>query len=548
MNSLAVIVSAMGIAVGLNILCRRFDIPQIIGYILTGTIIVYGFDLQSAKDSHDLHHVAEFGIVFLMFMIGLEFSADKVESMKREVLMYGHTQMTLTTLIFFLFTHYALDIDLKTSIIIASAIALSSTAIVLKSFKDSGQLPAPTGKNVLGILIFQDIAVIPILLLITLLSASDMPVATLIIKTVVSAVFILFILFYPGKWLINRLLKLAADTQLDEIFVGTMLFIVIGTSMIVFETGFSYSLGAFIAGMIIAETRYKYQAEADLAHFRDLFLGLFFVTVGMQVDVSFLFEHFFHILLILAGIMVVKFIIIYRIIKLFQDTERGLRTGVALAQVGEFSFAIFEIARSNALLDPFIHQMMVLVVIFSMILTPFMLKKTALICNMFVKEKIPVFEELDNQGSEHVVVCGYGSFGQHVVKNLKESEIPYLAVDNDMSRVENGLKIGDNVIYGNVTQGSIMDKLKIENAASVIVAIDDIHKTRLICESILKRCQFSNIIVKVDNEEDIMEICDLDIHRIINEKIEIAKMLAEAASYCDLPYARETRVCNIKEY
>ncbi len=531
-----IIISAMGIAVFLNIIAKKFDIPVIIGYIATGTIILYLFDLSGAAKSYELTHIAEFGIVFLMFMIGLEFSADKIKSLRQEVLLFGSLQVVISALIFFVLTRYLFGIDVKTSVIISCAFALSSTAIVLKSLNESKEIHTPYGKNVLGILIFQDIAVIPILLLITLLADSSKTVTELLTNTAIQAVIVLFLLFVPGKRVINYLLKISANTKMDEIFVGMILFIVIGTSMLVGLFGFSYSLGAFIAGMIIAETKYKYQVEADLVHFRDLFLGFFFVTVGMQVDIFHLFENFALIFQILIGILLLKTLIIYAIIRFFKDAENSLQTAISLSQVGEFSFAIFALSFAHGIIEDSIQKTLILVVIFSMILTPFILKNIHKLTSIFVNEKELNPEKLNKYLSDlrdHVIVCGYGTFGSEVVGYLKSYDIKYIAVDYNLRNVERGIKKGDNVFFGNVSLSGIMEKLHVEDSVAVIIAINDTEKIRVVSEKIVERAKNCNIIVKVSSDHEENLVKNLKVYKTINEKKEVAKILAQSAISCE---------------
>lgn len=484
-----------------------------------------------------MSHIAEFGIVFLMFMIGLEFSFDKIKAMRQEVLIFGTLQILVSWVIFYLVSHYFFGIERKVALIVSAAFSLSSTAIVLKSFNETHETHTSYGRNSVGILIMQDIAVIPILLLISLLANKDANIGELLLHTFLSAVMVLFILFVPGKRVATLILQFAASTRMDEIFVGTILFIVLGASALAGYFGFSYSLGAFIAGMIIAGTKYKYQAEADLSHFRDLLLGLFFITVGMQVDLEFLWEHLFRILWILIAVMVLKAIVIYGVILFFRNAKIALKTALSLAQVGEFSFAIFALSQNNGLIDKELHQLLVLVVIFSMILTPFLLKNLRVIATLLTGEPTSgsVVQQVEEESAlkEHIVVCGYGTFGREVVAYLKRRNVKYLVVDYNLAQVEAGIRAGDNVQFGNIAQRAILEKLNLEECIAVVVAIDDTHKIRIICETILKSAPHCNIIVKTTTKEEEEELEELSIYRVVNEKQEIARLLGQAAISCE---------------
>ncbi|ANV98751.1 hypothetical protein BBW65_03525 [Helicobacter enhydrae] len=551
-------------AVLINIVFKRIDIPVIIGYIVTGTIIVYVFDLHTMSELGELNEIAELGIVFLMFMIGLEFSFTRIKSMKQEVLFFGALQVCLTSVLFFCICFFVFKMGATTSSVIASAFSLSSTAIVLKSFEESKTMGREYAKNALGILIMQDIAVIPILLMVSMLGNQDQEFLPMVSQTLISAIVVLFILFVPGKFMATRILKFAADTQMDEIFVGTVLFIVLGASLLSERFGFSHSLGAFVAGMVISSSRYKYQVEADLAHFRDIFLGLFFVTVGMQVNVEFLMQHFFIIGMFLLLVMLLKIGVIFAILRVFRRSAKmSLKTALSLCQIGEFSFAIFLLARThniisfdtdNPLLQLCIHykllsedfsvdslqQVLTLMAILSMIATPFILKNLRAIADVFLPKKIAqeshqeVAVQMPTKIEDHIVVCGYGNFGQATVAYLKENNVKYIAIDYNLSKVEQGISAGDNVIFGNIAQKSILEQLNLQKSVAVIVAIDHTSHLQNICEIILQKAPNCRVIAKVSTESEEYDLEGLDLDLIINEKKEIAKILAcRALELCD---------------
>ncbi len=312
---LEIIVFTLFAATLLNLLLKQLKIPTIIGYIATGTIIAYAFDLHEAAFSHELKEIAEFGVVFLMFTIGLEFSIQHLKSMKRDVFFNGGLQVLLSAVLFTLIALFLFSIEMKSAVIIGLALALSSTAVVLKLLNESGDINKPYGRKVLGMLLFQDLAVIPILLMITIFSVHDQPVYTLIINTAVDAAILLTGLFLTGKYILQPFLYHVSKINSNEIFIGSILLIVIGASYTAHILGFSYSLGAFIAGMLIAETHYKYQVEADLVPFRDLLLGVFFITVGMQLDFSIIREYVALISLLLPALILIKISVIFLLLR-----------------------------------------------------------------------------------------------------------------------------------------------------------------------------------------------------------------------------------------
>lgn len=303
-----IIVAGLGLSIALNLALKYFDIPAIIGYIVTGVLIVYLFDIRGNEILTD---VAEFGIVFLMFMIGLEFSFDRLKSMRQEVLTFGILQVCITTCAFLIVNYYVLGFSFVFSLVVSMGFSLSSTTIVLSHYGANKQLDTSFGKNAVGILIMQDIAVIPILLILAIMTDSQASLGDMLIKTFISGVLVLALLLIPGRWLAVRMLSRAARAKTNELFMVSVLFLVLGSALLAHAFGFSMSLGAFIAGMSISKTRFRYQVQSDLSHFKDIFLGLFFVIVGMQIDVGFLFQEFFALMLALALVMVFKLSLIH---------------------------------------------------------------------------------------------------------------------------------------------------------------------------------------------------------------------------------------------
>lgn len=535
MSILPIIIATLGISVIINILFKKLDIPQVLGYILTGTIISYSFNISL---SNGLMHIAEFGIVFLMFMIGLEISIDKMKAMKKEVMLYGGLQVTLTATLFFILAYYIFDLNIKESIVIGSAFALSSTAIVLKILNDSRDIQKPYGLNSLGILIFQDMAVIPILLLITILGNSDSQLSDLLIDTAISAIVVFFIIFVAGKFLISKFLQFTSETKLDEVFVGSILFIVIGSASLAHFFGFSYSLGAFLAGMVISETKYKHQTQADLEHFRDILLGIFFVTVGMQIDISYAIDNIGIILILLISILILKAIIIFGIVKIFSSkTKIAFKSALALFQVGEFSFAVFELSKANSLLSVELNQKLILVVVLSMIVTPFILKNIEKITNIFIKEKESEVTTIKPDGlNNHIVVCGYGLAGKKIIEKLKARGAEYIAIDKDVKNVKSALERGENIIYGDLTKKSILKDCHIERAISAILVVNNTEYLKLISENILELAPHINLIVRVVNDEERDIILSLNDNRItlVDDRLTVGEVLVNSAMICKI--------------
>lgn len=526
---------ALATSIILNLVLKRFGIPQIIGYIMTGTIIVYAFDLRHMVDSEVLHVIGEFGIVFLMFTIGLEISFGRMKEMKRDVFFNGGLQVIMTAIFVYLISVYLFNIAVEASMIIALAFSLSSTAVVLTYLKQTKKIHLPYGQRSMGILIFQDIAVIPILLLIGFLSNDGGDVSTILTNTLISAVVLLSAMFIIGKRMMTWILHFSANSQVEELFMGSVLVIVIGASLLAHFAGFTYSLGAFMAGMIIAETRYHHKVEADIAPFKDLLLGTFFVTVGMKIDVTFFFSNIPVIVALFLAILLLKAVLIYIIVRSSSDKETSVKTALALSQVGEFSFAIFALASLNGLLEVQMGQILVLVVVLSMFLTPFIITRIGVIGKLFAREEL---KEKDYSGLEerknHVIVCGYSVVGKFVARELRRRGVEYIIVDNSYKHVKEGLLENEAIYYGDMSRPSILHAIHAENASAVIITLDNAEKKRLISEAVSRYEKPIHLIVKVVSLEEKEMLKDLPIHAIIDGKEEVAKILVEHSMQCSI--------------
>lgn len=461
-----------GLAVLLNVFFKKFEIPTIIGYILVGIIISYAYGFSG---SEELTHIAEFGIVFLMFTIGLEFSFTHLMAMKKEVFLNGSLQVTICGLVCFLLVLGILGLGGKVGIIVGFALALSSTAVVLKILNDSGDIKEQYGRKTLGILLFQDIAVIPLLLLVDIFSSNNQNITQLILTTLISVVILLTLLYLIGKYLIDRIFRFVIRASSNELFILTILFIVMGASFLAHYFGFSYSLGAFIAGVLIAETKYKYKIEADLVPFRDLLLGLFFISVGMQIDFKVVFENWDLILLLTLLVGLLKFGVIFGILVIYNKKRVAIKTAFSIAQIGEFALAIFSLLQAKNMLDGQTAQILIVLSIITMILTPFVLNNIRRISNA-VEDIMQTQEAVQPQVvnstlKNHIVIFGYGVIGQEVVQKIKNSGVPYLVLENDLNLVELGLSRGENVYFANAAQEETLKIANIEECAVAIITI-----------------------------------------------------------------------------
>lgn len=534
MNYLSIILLATFLSVVINSLLKRYNIPTVIGYIVTGIAVTAFFDLHH-DFTEQLHHIAEFGIVFLMFTIGLEFSYRHLVKMKREVFLYGLLQLTLSALIFGFFAYRIAALSFQGSIIVGLALGLSSTAIVLKMLSESGQMHAPFGRKAVGILIFQDMAVIPILLMITIFSSHSSNLGGMLWQTFIDAVAVAIIIYLVGKYLLEWVLSQIARTNSTEIFLSAILLIVVGSAQLAHFFGFSYSLGAFLAGMMLAETHYKYKIEAELVPFRDLLLGLFFVTVGMQIDLRVVAENIGWIFLVAAMAMTLKFITIFFFLRFFTRPRVALKTALALAQVGEFALAVFALAQANNLLDVRITQIMLSAIIISMVLSVFILAHIRDIADRFFPEPEPEFTQPESTGfRNHVIVCGYGPLGRKVCAELKRQQAAYVVLEHDIHRMEEGQKAGEPIFFANAANEGVLRHFNAAEASAVIVAVDNAKHLRLICEALDAVAPEANVVAKAKTRSEAELVVGLNVDHVVIESEEMARLLVAEAMRCRL--------------
>lgn len=522
------LIITIAIATVVNIFLKRFDIPTVIGYIFTGLIISQIFILGE-HEKETLEHLAEFGIVFLMFTIGLEFSITQMKAMKKEVFVYGALQVILSGLLFTFLTHYFFGIELKSSIVIGMALSLSSTAIVIKVLNEKGEIHSGYGRSTLGILLFQDLAVIPMLLMISIFTTENASISELLTHTIISAVIVFLIIFIIGKFFIERFFSWVINSDSSEIFLAAVFLVVISASVLAEEFGFSYTLGAFLAGMTIAETRYRFKVESDLVPFRDILLGVFFVSIGMQINLDVVVEFGGIIVALMLGIMLIKAFIIFIALRFFMQNRSAIKSAFALMQVGEFALAIFALGTSNGLISAEVNQIMIVAIVLSMILTPFILKNIKVLADLlFVEPKVLRERALVSTGyKNHIIVCGYGPEGKKLIKNFKEDNVLYVILEHDIKLVDDAIAEGEeNIFLANAAQKSVLEHFGIKDAMVIFTAINNSHQLRLVCENIDSFGKGINSVVTVKNDSQEESISDLNITHVINRRNVIVELLS----------------------
>ncbi|EAL4278939.1 potassium transporter [Campylobacter jejuni] len=533
-NFLEIFLITVAIAIVLNVIFKKFEIPTIIGYIAAGEIIS---EIYHLSGKGEITHIAEFGIVFLMFTIGLEFSFKHLMAMKQEVFLNGSLQMLTCGFVFMLLAIGILGLGDKSATIVGFALALSSTAVVLKILNDNGDINEQYGRKALGILLFQDIAVIPLLLLVDIFSSNNQNIEKLLFITLISALILITLLFFIGKYLVDRIFRLIIHTSSQEIFISTVLFMVIGASFLANYFGFSYSLGAFIAGALIAETKYKHKIEADLIPFRDLLLGLFFITVGMQIQLDVVAQNWFLIIVLTLLVMALKFGIVFGFLFLYTKKRVALKTAFAIAQIGEFALAIFSLLQAKNMLDIKTSQILIVVSILTMIITPFILNNIRKITNVVedIALNTNAVQNIDSniKLKNHLVVFGYGRLGQEVVQKIKNTGVPYLVLESDLNLVELGVSRGENVVFANAAQEETLKIANIEECAVAIITVTNEAKLEFLCQVLANYPKPIDTIIHVNGTLKKMLFSSIDENiRIIRSEKVIARNLVQEALEC----------------
>jgi monovalent cation:H+ antiporter-2, CPA2 family len=516
----------------INTIFKRFGITPIIGYILTGAIATEVFSLKS---SHLLDTAAEFGIVFLMFMIGLEFSLEKLKAMRREVFGLGLLQIIVTTILLYFVLAALGYFEPRVSFLIAVTLSLSSTAIVIKILKDTGKIRRNHGRSSVGILLMQDIAVVPILVMVSAIANKNQELSSILVTTFLNSLGGLAVIYFFGKYLVNRFLRAIADTQSNELFMMAVLFIVLAAASIASFFHIPYSMGAFIAGIIISESAYKHQIEADLVHFKDLLIGMFFLSVGILIDVKVIFESAHIIVPVALAIIFIKTAAAFTVSRVIGYTPRtSIKTALLTSQVGEFSFVIFTFAFNEHLIDHNLSQILSAIAICTMFATPFIAKYLSELSYKFASSKDDEIIQKTVGMHHHVVVVGFGNTGKSVVSQLVRMGIPYKAVEMQRDLVYDGQKKELNVIFGNATKATILDILNVKDAGAVIVTIDKHEDLMTISKTIKLNYPKVNLVARAIGPRDMDELLSAGIEQVINESGEMGQRLVEMALNCDI--------------
>ena len=516
-------------------LFRALKLPAMLAYLFVGMLFgPFGFNFLPNTESG--RHVAEFGIVFLMFSVGLEFSLPKLYAMRKTLFGLGGAQVVITLGVSMLIGWLA-GLSLPTAFVIGGALTMSSTAIVSKILMERVDLNSRHGRLSIGILLFQDLAVIPILVLIPALGAHSGNLSSILGLSLVKTVVLLFVLFKFGKVVINYWFELVAGQRSRELFVMNVLMVTLLLAAATKLAGLSFALGAFIAGMLISETRYRYQVESDIAPFRDILLGLFFISVGMLLDFNFMLGHIGLVLALLAGFVLFKAVVIAVLTRLFgYETGVGIRTGIILAQAGEFSFVLLALGLEQKLIGGGELQIVLAASLISMIIAPFIIQKNGRIARKlaknYTKNSAQIVDEIEHSTAnlkDHVIICGYGRSGQYLGRFLKEENIPFIALDIDPARVQDAAAAGEHVMYGDAGRRIVLEAAGGARAKALIVSYSDTRASMKVLHVAQEGYPNLPVIVRTYDDADMDAFRAAGATEVVPEVLEGSLMLASHA-------------------
>jgi CPA2 family monovalent cation:H+ antiporter-2 len=542
------------------VVCRSLKLPPMLGYLVVGVLIGPNA-LALAKDSAGVQYLAEFGVVFLMFVLGLEFNLPKLRSMRTLVFGLGLSQVALTMigalvghallLWLFSFTTRPWELDWRGAVVLGGAIAMSSTAIVVKLMSERLELDSEHGRRVLGILLFQDLAVVPLLVLIPALGAPPEQMAGTLGLALLKAAALLTVLLVGGQRVMRWWLTLVARRKSDELFVLNLLLVTLGLAYLTEHAGLSLALGAFVAGMLVAETEYKHQVETDIRPFHDVLLGLFFITIGMKLDWRPVIDQWLLVLLLTLGPVVAKAVLVSLLAYAFRATPGvALRTGLYLAQAGEFGFVLLTLGSEHALIAPQWLSPVLASMVLSMLATPFLILYSNTIVNRlsasdWLLQSVALTsiarKSIATQG--HVIICGYGRSGQNLARLLDKERIPYMALDLDPDRVRQAAAAGQSVVFGDAARLPALMAAGLARAAAVVVSYHDTPSALKVLRHVQSHAPKVPVVVRTVDDTDLDTLRAAGATEVVPEAIEGSLMLAgHALALVGVPMQRVIRL------
>jgi CPA2 family monovalent cation:H+ antiporter-2 len=534
-NSLQLLLILLAVAVGVVVLCRILRLPAMLGYLLVG-ILIGPHALGWIPDAPETRHLAEFGVVFLMFSIGLEFSLARLRIMQRLVFGLGTAQVVATILLVML-TSLFFGLDWRAGLALGGVLAMSSTAIVSKMLVERAELSTPHGQKIMGVLLFQDLAVVPLIIIIPALASSGEHIYSTLGIALLKAALVLAALLIFGQRLLRPWFHLVAMQKSSELFMLNVLLFTLGLAYITELAGLSLALGAFIAGMLISETEYRYQVEEDIKPFRDVLLGLFFVTIGMLLDLGSVIAGFGWVLLTLLILLPFKAAVVALLARWFAgDWGAAIRSGLGLAQAGEFGFVLLTLAGGTNLLSAEVMQNVLAAMLISMLAAPFLIQHAEAIVrrispSAWMDSAVLIHQIAVKSMSRdaHVIVCGYGRSGQALSRFLTRENLRFIALDLDPRRVHEAAAKGESVVYGDAAKREVLVAAGLMRAKTLVITYNDKHSALRILHHVSQMRPELPVVVRTTDDAHIEELKKAGAAEVVAEVTEGSVMLASQA-------------------
>lgn len=517
------LVVVLGLSVVVIFFFHRFRIPTILGFLMTG-ILAGPSILSLINYDHEVEMMAEIGVILLLFVIGMELSLKTLTAIRKAVFVGGAIQVLLTIAIVFGLAQL-IGLSQVQAIFAGFTISLSSTAIVLKILQERGEISATQGRTAVAVLIFQDIIVVPMMLVTPLLAGEGGDIWTELGWMMLKAIMLLALVLISAKYVVPFLLDQIAKTRINELFLLTTVTLCFAIAWLSYSLGLSLALGAFLAGLIISETDYHYQATSYILPFHEIFTSIFFVSVGMLLDLQFLFDNFLVIFLLTLAVLTVKNLTAMAsglILKL--PFHVSLLLGFSLSQIGEFSFILAKTGMDYNLIDEDIYQTILAISIITMAITPFSISYSHRFSRQLKKLKKPEQDTLEevqqDQLKDHIVIIGYGLNGKNVSLAAKNAGIPYVIMELNHETVKQEKKKGEPILFGDAASGTNLSQVKIHNARVAVIAISDPRATKRIVSNIKSMSPHTFVIVRTRFVQEITELRKIGADEVIPEEFE----------------------------
>ncbi|QXI04555.1 Glutathione-regulated potassium-efflux system protein KefC [Pseudomonas fluorescens] len=515
-------------------LFRRLRLPPVLGYLCVGLLVgPSAFDW--VNESEHLPDVAELGVVFLLFSLGLEFSLSKMIALRQVVFRLGSQQVLVSTALLGLLL-MLLGMPITPALLLGAGLSLSSTAIVTKELGSLGEVFSSHGQNAVGVLLFQDVVAVLLLTLVPVFAGSSEQAWYWALPLTLAKTVVLFVgLLLASRWILPRLFHEVAASRSAELFVLLALVIVLLTAWLTHLLGLSPALGAFLAGMLLGESHYRHQIEADIRPFRDILLGVFFVSIGMLIDLQLFVSHSLLILGLTVGLMVIKGIVVALLVKWRgSDSETAWRSGLALAQGGEFCFALMAQMQQNSMMPEGLGNLLLAATFCSMLLTPLLLRAAPRVAAGLHRKpnqeaQIEEISALNADLNQHVVICGYGRVGQSIGRFLRNAKQPYIALDNDPVRVQEAASGESDVHYGDSSRGELLTAVGLLRARLCVIAVDQTDVALRILKEARRLNDQVPILVRTRDDSQLAELKAAGATEVVPELLESSLMLGSHA-------------------